>query len=161
MELPIYEFLASGAAKNANVDGSVTPVIFKYTPTAGFDCYLHRMLVHIEDVGAFDADKYGNNIIVANGMNVGVYNQSDDSVVTAIDAGETIKTNSHWGKHCFDISHETFGIGNEALNVRWTFSKAGYPLHIRAQEYFGVVINDNLAGLVAHYFTVQGFMRPA
>jgi len=144
-------------SKSAAVDGSVTPQILKLMPR-GAERHLkvHRMIVSVGDVGSFDADKYGNGLVLANGIELGIYSQSDDSLDFDLLDGMPINTNADWAHTCHDLTLHNFGIGNEHMTVRWTFSKAGQPCSIGSEKYLGVVINDDLTGLEHHHFNFQG-----
>jgi hypothetical protein len=65
-----------GGNTNANGDYSSTAVNFVYEcPTEIYGkkvefANIARMIIHYEDAGSFDADKYGNNIVVTNGVEI-------------------------------------------------------------------------------------------
>lgn len=161
----IYRFLDTvgdgTGTKNANVDGSSTAVTFKYVPNARDRTELHRMIVHIEDAAPFSADEYGNlGAALTNGMLVQVRKQEDDSTVLDLCDAVPVKSNSQWSRMCYDSSTDSYGAGNDNVKVRWTFSKSGSPQYIQDDEYFCIVVQDDLTGLVEHYFMVQGeFLR--
>jgi hypothetical protein len=48
--------------------------------------------------------------------------------------------------------------GDEMLQVRWTFAKSGAQLRLNGNnnERLEVVLDDDLDGLIEHYFMVQG-----
>ena len=66
-----------------------------------------------------------------------------------------------WAKFCYDVDHENFGLGNEFLNVRWTFSKSGTYIQLNGEnnDKLEIVVNDDLSGLVNHRFLVQGYIE--
>lgn len=157
----IYRFLDTTGdgtgTKNANVDGSSTAVLFKYTPETKDRTNIHRMIVHIEDTAPFSADEYGNlGAALTNGILVQIRKQADDAVVLDLCDSVPVKTNSQWSRMCYDSSTDSYGSGNDNVKVRWTFTKSGNPLYIQDDEYFCVIVQDNLTGLVEHYFMVQG-----
>ena len=147
-------------SKLANVDGSVTPQVFKLAPRDG-ELYLRveRMVVHLADSGSLDSGAYGNNITLTNGITVEKRLASDDSVLQDLTDGIPITTNAHWGRNCYDVDPISFGLGDEAMNVRWTFSKAGKAIEINRTEYLAVVIRDNLTGLSDHTFKFDGTVK--
>ena len=162
MSSPMYQFLdtvgdATGSFE-ANVDGSVTPVVFKLKPQNARQAILiHRMIVHIQDAAtAFNASNYGGVSTLTNGLTGGIYRESDDSVLSEISGGFTVKSNADWGALCFDAVPLDFGSGSEFFQVRWTFTKAGAPLRIIPGTYFGINVNDDLTGLTRHTFMMQG-----
>lgn len=147
-------------SKLANVNGSVTPQVFKLTDL-GADNVLEveRLIVHLADTGSLDSGSYGNNITMTNGILVAVHAKSDDSVVQDLTDGLPILTNSHWGRMCYDVDPLAFGLGDESMNVRWTFSKAGKPIELTPDQYIGVTIRDDLSGLSDHTFFFNGVIR--
>lgn len=140
-------------SKNANVDGSVTPVEFKLTIPSGYRAYLSRMIVHIRDSGSIDAGSYGNGITMSNGLQV-EYTYRGRSI-DLLD-GMPIQTNADWGRVCYDVSNTDFGSGDNFVQVRWTFAKAGGPLPLSGGQEFIVRVRDNLSGLEEHTFSLQG-----
>jgi hypothetical protein len=55
--------------KNAIGDYSgETPTIFKIAPSAGEIYVINRLIPFLRDTGGLDADKYGNNITLTNGI---------------------------------------------------------------------------------------------
>jgi hypothetical protein len=148
--------------KNANVNGSVTPVTFKLITEEGpHRNELYRMVVHIVDAGPLNADDYGGIAGgLVNGLDIGIYN-ADDSLLLDLLDGLPVKTNSDWGRLCYDVKTLDFGTGtDDAVAVRWTFSKdMGGPIILEEGQYIGVTVNDNLTGLIEHYFTLRGNIR--
>jgi len=145
--------------KDASVNGAITPQVFKILPQSGESrLRMSRMLVHIVDFGTFDSGAYGNGVVLTNGIDVGLYNTSDDSLALDLLDGYTIKTNVDWGRFCYDATPSSYGTGNESLGARWTFTKAGEYLDVTAERYFAVTINDDLTGLIEHTFEMQGLV---
>lgn len=140
--------------KNANVDGSGTPQVFKIVPTRSIA--IARMIVHIEDAGAIAGGNYGAVAALANGVEVGIYTVDGDALVTDLLDGLDVQTNAQWARFCYDVSNITFASGNNYVNVRWTFAKSGAAVNVTPDKYFAVTVNDNLTGLVDHTFIVQG-----
>lgn len=149
---------------NANVNGSVTPVRFKFQPAANEDFKLERLLVQVGDTapGGLSADGYGDLSALTNGLGLGIYQSSDDTQVLDLTSGLPIKDNADWGRVCYDASLDNYGTGDDFLRVRWTFSKdADQPLTLTDDHYFGLVVNDDLTGLTRHYFSLRGWrVRP-
>lgn len=148
-------YLSNGSTTSAvgNYAGGVER--FKYTCPTNRRVSLERMLVYVEDTGAFDAEKYGNGITLTNGIRVYVRNPADE-IITALDGGLAVKTNAQWGRLCYDADVKKWGTGNEILVVRWTFSRAGAPVFLTEGHYLSVELNDTFVNLVDHTFLVQG-----
>jgi len=146
--------------KNANGNYAGGEEIFYIQPGGTDIINVARLVVQIEDGGKFGSGKYGALAgALANGIAVRV--QDDSGTVIDLTDGVLITTNVHWARYCYDVDHSDFGTGNEYMDVRWTFSKSGNPIVLDAanNERLEVVLNDNLSGLVGHYFLVQGTFR--
>ena len=144
--------------KEANGNYSVAAGSFRLKHASGI-ADIYRMIVMIEDAGAFDSGLYGNGIVLTNGIRV--YLKNSLNVVMEEFTGFPILTNGDWAGHCHDHEHHSFGSGNEVVSVRWTFDKSGQPLTVNfgAGEYLEVYLNDDFSGLVKHRFSVQGKYR--
>lgn len=145
--------------KNAIGNYASAATKFYIKPPVNQDYDLYRMIIHIADVGAFDAGKYGNNIELTNGIKVRISNAS--GVVLDLLDGLTVLTNVDWAGICYDARVSEFGLGDNYLHIRWTFAKSGQPLKINGEngEWLEVLLNDSFVDLVAHYFTAQGVIR--
>ena len=140
---------------NATGDYSITPeeVYFE----AAVNCDIHRLIIHIGDTGGIQAQDYGN---IAGGLTNGYTVKAlDASQAELIDlcAGIPILTNGDIGRYCYDVDLKTWGSGDEFIQARWTFSKAGSPLHLPKGYRLSVTLNDDFTGLLQHYFMVQGY----
>lgn len=155
-----YLDIVGDGSGNTDVTGDYSSVeeIFYIQPPKSTFFILERMLIFIQDTGAFDADSYGNGISLANGIVVRV--QDDSDTLLNLTAGKPIKTNAQWTRLCYDVSLSNYGTGDESAGVRWTFSKAGHPLRLDGSknERLEVVLNDSFVDLVDHTFLVQGYI---
>ena len=151
----IDSFLSNGSTVRANGDYSSGVERFIWTPLTDRIAHIARMLITLEDTGAFDAAKYGNNIVLTNGITVHVRNVANDSQVHNLTAGPVLN-NSDWGARAFDSQVNSWGVGNEILAVRWTFSRAGSPIVLDDSMYLSVDLHDDFTGLVNHRFLIQG-----
>jgi len=144
--------------KNANVDGSSTPQLFKIGSEEGRNLNLARMVVSIRDTGTFTASDYGAAAALTNGIQVGIFDSNGDIVDDFLD-GLNIKENSQWGRACYDVDLKTWGNGPSMLLVRWTFTRAGGFVYIPegSTNTFGIKVQDNLTVLEEHYFFIEGF----
>lgn len=137
---------------NANVDGSVTPVAFKLTCPSDRIYEVHRAIIFVQDTGTFTAVKYGVLPTLTNGVLLDTY---DVSGVAKDQIQHSIKSNSEWAKHCYDATPHTYGSGDNAIAVRWTFSKSGEPIYLKPGESLRFTVQDDLTGLVVHSFIAQ------
>jgi hypothetical protein len=143
--------------KNANGNYSSVADIFYIQPPAGSRYEINRMIVTVQDTGAQRAEYYGAlGTALTNGITV--REQNDDGTFNNLTDGITIKTNAGWGSICYDVDLKSWGAGDSMLLVRWTFRNAGDPIQLNgnSNDRLEVVLNDDLSGLVAHYFMVQG-----
>lgn len=152
----IFKWLRdSEGNRNANVNGSAEPAIFEYTaPEDHVD--ISRLIVTIVDEGKFQTAYYGNRISLTNGIKVEIVDNGN--LLDLLD-GETIKTNVGWASLCHDFTYFDIGIGNNMATMRWTFAKAKYPLILFKGQTFRVTIQDDLTGLVEHFFQIQGYQE--
>ena len=143
--------------KNANGNYASEAEIFYCQPGATEKIAATRMLVSVEDTNGFIAEEYGNlATALTNGVTVRV--SDDNGVIVDLTDGIPVKYNAQWGALCYDVDVKTWGNGNELLVARWTFQKAGDFLNLDGSynERVEVVLNDNLTGLISHYFLLQG-----
>lgn len=151
----ISAFLSNGSTVRATGNYLSAMERFIWTPLPGRTAHIHRMIIAVEDAGAFDAAKYGNALVLVNGIRLTVRNTADDSQVHDYTAG-LVFTNSDWAARAFDADVKTWGTGNEILVVRWTFTRAGSPIALDDSMYLSMDLNDDFTGLVNHRFKVQG-----
>lgn len=156
----IYQLMSSNGDGTGVIDAigdySVTPMSMKITSSEAERVEIHRMLVGIQDSGAFDAVKYGNGVELTNGIHLQL--MDSEGAVLERYTPEAVKTNAAWAFMCHDFNHLNFGTGDEVGTVRWTFTKAGQPIVINfgAGEYLEILLNDDFTGLTHHFFTVEG-----
>ena len=158
----IYRYLddAGDGSGNSNANGnySAAEEIFFIQPAPGEIFRIERMIVNVRDSAGFRADKYGD---ISGGLSTGieVRVQNDGGTILSLTNGINIKTNGDWAGVCYDANLYKEGAGDDYLAVRWTFSRAGYPLRLVGDnnERLEIVLNDDLSDLVHHYFQVQGY----
>lgn len=145
---------------DATGDYSSVAQEFKITPADDEVYCISRLIVHVKDTQGIDADSYGNNITLTNGITIKTVDSGGDNEIF-VGSSSPIMVNADWGKYCYDVNVLTFGAGNETCVVRWTFSKYGGHgcwLHGFQSESFVITLNDNFTGLLSHGFVVEGFM---
>jgi hypothetical protein len=143
--------------KNANGDYSSAAERFLITPPVGQTYFLNRMIIQVYDTTGMQAQEYGSlTSELSNGIYLRVRDPSD-AVKLDLTDGIPIVKNSDWGGLCYDVDVKTWGSGNEALVVRWTFANAGNPLVLPSGWSLNVELNDNLDGLIEHLFIIQGW----
>lgn len=148
--------------KESNVDGSITPVVFKISPPATGSIVVERLIIQIQDTAGFRAERYaGLSAALTNGIQLGMFSDADDSLVTDFLDGHAITTNAGWGHYSYDVDVKSWGAGEEFLLCRWTLSRAGTQLLLTAgdTESLGIKVRDNLSGLTEHSVVAQGFVK--
>lgn len=148
--------LMDGTNDQATGNYESTAANFIWTPLPGRTAHIHRIIVYIEDAGAFDAAKYGNAIVLTNGIDLCVTEIDSGMRVHSLIGGHNVLTNGDWASHCFDCQVLSWGTGNEILVARFTFTKAGSPIILNDSLQLCMTLNDDFSGLVQHHFTIQG-----
>ena len=121
---------------------------------------VERIMVYVQDTGIFDMEDYGATAApLTNGITIDVMNSSDSSIVDLTPV--PIKSNGQWGAYCYDVRVDTWGVGDEALQARWTFTKftAGAGIWLNAGEKLVLTANDDFDDLVSQRVTCQGYRR--
>ena len=145
--------------KNAVGNYLSTPTDF-YIADSDKTFYINRMLVQVEDSGAFATDGYGAGSGLTNGITVNIYNSSG-TVLNDLTDDVPIMSNNDWARVCYDLKLENWASGNGAIHARFTFVNAGQPIVLRQGDRLGLTLNDNFTGLVSQYFKVQGWSGAA
>ena len=148
-------------SKNANGDYSLGVENFFYKATGYTD--IHRVIVSIQDSGSFRANGYGAIFgagAPSNGILVKVIDSDDLTELIDLTDNIGIKTNAQWGKLCYDVDVKAWGVGDEFLLARWTFTRGGSPLFLKPGQSLRFVLNDDFSGLVDHAFLIQGEIYP-
>lgn len=120
---------------------------------------LMDVLAYLQDSGSLDTESYGNGITLTNGVKIFV--EKDGSAIDLLD-GEPILWNSHYGKHGWGTTIQSYGSGDESLQAVIKFKELfGYGLELDAatDDRIYVELNDDLTGLVEHFFKVAAFIK--
>ena len=141
----------SGGGYEITGDYSVTPATFSAGPAAGEEWLITRAVILIEDVGSFAASEYGNMAELSNGWRMAIHDGGGE--ILDLNDGHTFTTNANIGAHCYDVNNVgAGGGGDDGLLVRWSFDRAGAPLHLYGDSghKIAVVFNDDYTGLTHH-----------
>lgn len=131
---------------------------FVYEVPVGFELHLARLIVTIEDGAGMRAERYGGlSSALTNGIIVESLT-SEDVVDMDLTDGHPVKTNADWASFCYDAQVLSWGAGDELLVARWSFDRAGQPFVVPAGEHFTVRLQDDMSGLIAHRFVIQGLL---
>jgi hypothetical protein len=144
---------------NMNVDGSVTPVVFRIKPPLTEVYRFAWWMLTIEDSGAFDSSGWGNNggVPLTNGM---LFQKSINGVVTPL-FNCAIKSHIDLASMVVDFNHHAFGTGNEFVAARWKITDTGqyFRLDGATNDELQIVIRDNLTHLVSQRVRVSGYVE--
>ena len=149
----------SSGTKNAignYSDGGLGETFFYYESPFGKTTVAQRMIMKIRDAAPFSADGYGGISALTNGITFLIRNDADEDQLDLTD-GIPIQNNADWGRLCFDMRLDSFGSGDDFVTVRWTFSNSGSALIIPPGWKIGALFHDDLSGLDAHYFFLNGY----
>lgn len=142
---------------NANKDYSVTAANFVVAPPAGEKWVISRMIAYLRDGGSIDSGAYGNGITLTNGITMKVMRGAVEQL--DMTAGDPVIINPDWTKLCYDATISNYGLGDETMAVRWTFSQSGMYIELDGDQSdkIQITFNDNLTGLNEHTFLFQGY----
>lgn len=154
-----YTHLLNVASRDMNVNGSVTPVIFKYTVPADKAFLLTRLNLVIED-NSVDPSNFGGIAELTTGVEIVVHNTAHDVLADFTD-GFPIKTNKEFGIMAGTDSVIQTGVGDDALLVRFSMNKAGAIMILEAGDHVEMTINDDLSSVSKFYGMVQGLLLDA
>ena len=144
--------------KQSNVNGSVTPVVYRIQPSGAYGrMWIHTLTLTIEDTGSFNSDGYGSGAALTNGITLKLFDNNDNAILDILD-GFTAKTNNNWTRITFDSDHTVKGTGPEHQSVRIRFLDNGAPLFLDTKHYLGMTIADDLTGLDGHLMYCQGIL---
>ena len=145
-----------------NVNGSVTPVTFYYKPAAGTVFRVARLIMSMQDTSGFSAGEYGN---LGSALSTGcdLKHVDDTGTITDFTGNYGIYTNADWGFYCYDVDLKTWGVGDEFLMARMTFTKMGQYIRLDGDDanngLIEFVVNDDLTGLTDHRILLQGYFE--
>ncbi len=156
MLVRILDTIGNGSGTKNAIGNYGTATKFLIKPAAGEVFIIARMIGHVVDSGTFDSSKYGNSIVLTNGIKAG-YTRGNKTY--DLMDGMAVKTNVDWAGVCYDINVSSFGSGDEYLDFRWTFSKSGTWIELNGNDgdELWIELEDDFSDLIAQYFTVQGY----
>ena len=136
-----------GGGENMLINGSVTPVVFSYSPPTGETVAMQELLiVFTADDFSFDGASFGPNAILTNGIKLEV---SIDSVVTEI---FNIKQNEDYIRIPGRIPLVNNTGPKDLLGVSFQFG--GLIKLVEADgDYIAITIRDNLTSVKYKYLT--------
>jgi hypothetical protein len=137
-------------------DYSLSETHFKVQPAQDEIIEVARLIIIIGDASVA-AERYGG---ITGGLTNGIeFSWRDvDGTVTDMLGGQKVKSNLNWARYCYDVENKDFGVGEEYITVRWTFSKSGEPIVLHGYQADRLVLsfNDDFTPLERHTFLFQG-----
>jgi len=135
---------------------AATPQEFFIQPGPSEVFQITRIIILIVDSLAFNSGKYGNNVVLTNGITLKEYD--DSGLITDLTAGIPVKTNGDWAGKCHDFTEHGFGAGDVYGSIRLTFGKAGTNVRLVGALTGRLVlgVNDAFDDPVAHRYIVPG-----
>lgn len=123
----------------------------------GVEIFISKLVIQLEDAGAFDTSKYGNNIELINGVKI-IFSDAESGELE-ITSSFPIITNVDYAKYDKNLFLSTFGAGNEYLNFTYDFFSLGRPIRLLPSEKWIIRLNDDFSDLISHTFNIQGLRR--
>ena len=143
---------------DANVDGSITPQTFRISPPSSGFFAISQLVCFIEDAGNFTTLRYGALPELTTGLTIGFFDTDTGALVTDYTAAHKIKTNADWAMFAWETALNTWGGGDSHFVARWNITHTGTRIILPqgGDVSFGVRVSDDLTGLTAHEFIVEG-----
>jgi hypothetical protein len=149
----LYALLKNGTDPDMNVDGSSTPVVYKYTAPHSIE--VTRMNILVMDVGMGHNEFGGLGALLTNGLEIKAFNSSNVLLKDFTD-GQNIKSNDDWALLAGVDVQLADSAQNDLQPIRWTFEKAGAKLLLESGDYIQIKVQDNLTDLTKFQAMVQG-----
>ena len=139
-----------------NGNYGVTPATFYYETPENESYRWDRANILYTDTGSMDPGAFGNGGSVSNGFNL-QYLDPDGNEVCDLMGAATITINADWHLVAgVDAQPLSYGQGDEAFSVRWSFDKYSEGLYCPAGYRISVTLNDNWTFLTSFRVAVQG-----
>ena len=145
--------LKNGSSIAANVNGSVTPVEFMFSPLRS--CRIRNMIISIGYPGTAQSGLYGALPALANGVDF-FFKDVDDTEIDLLN-GDSVKNNIGWAELAIEYREQLHsGGGDKAIICKWRFSDSGIDLYLTNGQSLVVRVNDDLTALSRHHFYIEG-----
>ncbi len=147
----VFPYLLNGASSDMCVNGSVTPVDFKYTVPSGKQFVFQRLMLYMDDASVFDALKFGSLTALTNGVKMSVGGVELVTWKNMIDIVTTM----------YDLApYAHLARENKGCAGRWTMSKSyGDSLLVQTGETVSALVQDNLGDLDTMNIRIHGYLR--
>lgn len=151
----VVTHLLNGASRDQNVNGSITPAVFSYTPPEGKNFICKRIMLYMEDATAFSSEKFAGITALTNGWEMHI---NDVAVMN-------VKDNADFAVLMYDVNGVP-SLGKETLTMLGRFTlanltRSGEGVTIGNGKSIDVTVQDDLSGLDRLHVVVEGFLENA
>jgi hypothetical protein len=151
---------AGTTLRDANVDGSVTPVIMVFGPGLGFSnnpdeaWVMENMTIIIHSVTNVAETKYGGIDALTNGIDIEVHDSY--GLVFSFTNSDPLKSNNDLLSYGFDTCQNLFDVNPRSVSAAYKFGNGcGVLLDGTKGEKFIIRINDDLTSLITHFIKIE------
>ena len=128
-----------------------------YTVPDGNVAFLARSCILILDVGVRPT-RFGGISELTNGLLVRCYDTDGATLLKDYTADFQVKKNADFALLAGTDNPVIDGVGADAVEVRWTFMKAGGMLLLDENQIFRVTTQDDLSDLTSFRWCIQGLL---
>jgi hypothetical protein len=150
--VPIFGYFLNGAVKNMNVNGSVTPQVFSFSPAANLTYYINKLHIVLADGGTPDVTDFGNGTALTNGLLFeSVVNGSANTLFNVLDNGDiSLMFIDHFSSPSGWLNNADLFLGSYNFNMPITLNQLNSDL-------LRVTVRDNITGLDAFRIAASGW----
>jgi hypothetical protein len=135
------------------VDGSITPVFYKYTVPAGYIAHMQRIIISVVSSSKSTSGGFGDQPALTNGLTFYVLDELGDILVDRA-TQLPIKKTTDLQAYCHDLILSAFGIGEEQITSRYTFARDGSDIRLDEGQSYAWRVNDDLTSIANMYIRV-------
>lgn len=135
-------------------DTGTGPYFASYGPPIDRILVIRTINIVVEDSGTLTFDEYGSDLILTNGITIGIKN--DQGIIRNITGQLPIKKNGDWLRYSdTQVIESSFGAANNYAIITY---KLDYPIILDGNdnESFYIRLHDNFTGLVSQTFYIAG-----
>ena len=151
-----HEYFNSFLKNNGNFqaigDYSNDKTLFSITNEDPKHMFVSNMIIVLEENGSFKYNKYGNNIILKNGIKAYYIKNNKKHYIFGQDV--PIKVNKDFLYYNCNIERKDFDSGHKFQKITFNFSD---NIVLARDDELIVEFNDDLSNLEGHTFMIDGF----
>jgi len=140
--------------RNANVNGSVTPVEMVFGPPINESWTVSQMVMLIYDDSNVSESAYGAVPTLTNGVDLEIHDSG--GILASYTGSYPIQSNNDLLSYGFDVRQNLFDINPRSISAVFKFG-AGNGILLDGSKGYKMLlrINDDLTGLVAHWVRME------